>query len=85
MINLIVTSLCALTALLCAVLSFKGYYRNHYKLLFWSGLCFTSLTLSNLAMIIDLYIYPDLNLVLVRLCLGLVATLVLIYGLIFNE
>jgi hypothetical protein len=85
MINLIVTCLCALTALLCAILSFRGYAHSNYRLLFWSGLCFAGLTLSNLVMVADIYIVPDINLGLVRLFIGLSALLILIYGLIFNE
>lgn len=85
MINLIATCLCALTALLCAVLSFKGYSRSKYRLLLWSGLCFAGLTLSNLVMVLDVYVFPDLNLGIVWLFLSLSAMLILIYGLIFNE
>ena len=85
MINLIVSCLCALTALLCAVLSFRGYARSRYKLLLWSGLCFSCLTLSNLVMIVDVNVFPDINLGLIRLLLGLTAMMILIYGLIFND
>lgn len=85
MINLIVTSLSALTALLCTILSFRGYARSRYKLLLWSGLCFAGLSLSNVLMVVEVYILPDLNLQLARLLLGLSALLILIYGLIFNE
>ncbi len=85
MINLIVSCLCALTALLCAILSFRGYSRSGYKLLLWSGLCFSCLTMSNLVMILDVNVFPDINLALVRLLLGLSAMMILIYGLIFNE
>ncbi len=85
MINLIITCLCALTALLCAILSFRGYSRSKYRLLLWSGLCFAGLTLSNVVMVVDTHIFPDINLGLVRLFIGLLAMLVLIYGLIFNE
>ncbi len=85
MINLIINCLCALTALLCAILSFRGYARSKYRLLLWSGLCFAGLTLSNLVMVVDVHIFPEINLGLVRLFLGLSAMLILIYGLIFNE
>jgi hypothetical protein len=85
MINLVVTCLCALTALLCAVLSFRGYSRSRYKLLLWSGLCFAGLTFSNLVMIANVHFFPNQNLELVRLFVGLFAMLILIYGLIFNE
>lgn len=85
MINLIVSCLCALTALLCAILSFRGYSRSRYKLLMWSGLCFSCLTMSNLIMIVDVRVFPDIDLGSIRLLLGLSAMMILIYGLIFNE
>ena len=85
MINLIVTCLCALTAMLCAILSFRGYARSKYKLLLWSGLCFAALALSNLLMVADIYLLPNYDFGIVRLFLGLLAMLVLIYGLIFND
>lgn len=85
MINLMVTCLCALTALLCAILSLRAYLQSKYKLLLWSGFCFAGLTLSNLVMVVDVYILPDLNLGIARLIIGLSAMLILIYGLIFNE
>ncbi len=85
MINLVITCLCALTALLCAILSFRGYARSKYKLLLWSGLCFAGLALSNLVMVADVYLLPNYNLGQLRLPLGLLAMLVLIYGLIFND
>jgi hypothetical protein len=85
MINLIVTCLCALTAMLCAILSFRGYARSKYKLLLWSGLCFAALALSNLLMVADIYLLTNYDFGVVRLFLGLLAMLVLIYGLIFND
>lgn len=85
MINLIVTCLCALTAMLCAILSFRGYARSKYKLLLWSGLCFAALALSNLLMVADIYLLTNYDFGIARLFLGLLAMLVLIYGLIFND
>jgi hypothetical protein len=39
----LIYSMCALTALLCAVLLLQAYWRGGYRLLLWSGLCFAGL------------------------------------------
>ena len=44
--------------LLCAVLLLRAYVRVRSRLLFWSGLCFTGLTLSNGLLVIDLIFVP---------------------------
>ena len=77
-------TLCALTALLCAVLLFQAYRRSGYRLLFWSGLCFAGLALNNTVLVIDKVLLPDIDLTTVRLLIGLVAILVLLYGLIWH-
>jgi len=40
----VIYSLCALTALACAILLLQAYRRGGYRLLLWSGLCFVGLT-----------------------------------------
>lgn len=82
---LIVYALCALTAFACAVLLLRGWWRSRSPMLFWSGLCFALLTLSNTAVILDRYVFQGAELWPVRLGLGLLAISVLLYGLIFEE
>ena len=55
----IIYSLCALTALGCALLLLRGYRRSRYRLLLWSGLCFAGLTVNNLLLVIDKVALPD--------------------------
>jgi hypothetical protein len=77
--------LCAATALLCAVLLFRGYARTKVRLLFWSGLCFTGLMLDNILLYVDILVVPDLNLVIWRKIPGLIALMLLIYGLVWDS
>jgi hydrogenase/urease accessory protein HupE len=77
-------SLCAIAALLCALLLLRAYHRGGYRLLLWSGLCFVGLTLNNLALVVDKIFIPDVDLSILRTSLALAAMTVLIYGLIWD-
>ena len=82
----LIYALCALTSMLCTWLLLRGYRRNGYRLLFWSGLCFAGMTLNNVLLIIDRVIFPtSVDLIVWRLVTALVALLPLLYGLIWEE
>lgn len=80
----IVYSLCALTALACAVLLLLGFRRSGKPLLFWSGLCFAGLTLNNLLVIVDLILLQGIDLYTYRNVAALTGMLLLLYGLIWE-
>jgi Family of unknown function (DUF5985) len=84
MVAAIIYGLCALTAALCTVLLLQAYRRGGYRLLLWSGLCFAGLTLTNLLLVIDKLVLPDVDLSPWRTLLSLVAMTVLLYGLIWD-
>jgi hypothetical protein len=77
-------SLCALVALLCAFMLLRGYLRQRYRLLLWSGLCFSGLTINNALLVVDKVILPDIDLSMSRTCFALAAFAVLLYGLIWD-
>ena len=77
--------LCTLTAVLCAWLLLRAYFRSRYKLLLWGGLCFVGLTLNNALLVADKQFFPDVNLYTWRLVLALLAMLVLLYGIIWDK
>ena len=77
--------LCAATCLLCAILLFRGYARTGVRLLFWSGLCFTGLMIDNIMLYVDIVVVPDVSLVIWRKVPGLIALLLLLYGLIWES
>ena len=74
-----------LTTLACAMLLLRGYARTNRRLLLWSGLCFSGLTISNLLVFIDLVIVPDVNLFVWRLATSALSMFLLLYGLIWDS
>ena len=75
--------LCFLTSAACAWLLGRSYKSNGNRLLFWSSICFGFLALNNLALILDLVVFPDLfDLRIARLVLALLAVISMIWGFI---
>ena len=81
----LIYTLCAATALVTAWLLLRAYARTGLRLLFWSGLCFTGLTVNNLLLVADKVAYPDVDLSLPRLLTSLASMTVLLWGLIAGE
>ena len=81
----LVYAICALTALLCAVLLLRAYRQTRSRVLWWSGLCFCGLMISNVVLVLDKLVYVDLDLHPYRLWITLVSLLMLLWGLIYSE
>jgi cytochrome c biogenesis protein CcdA len=81
----VVYALGFIVTLICAVLLLRAYARVRGRLLFWSGLCFVGLTLSNALLVIDLVFVPDLNLYFWRLASAAAGMLVLLFGLVWES
>lgn len=81
----IVYLLCAATCLLCAVLLLRGYQQTKVRLLFWSGLCFAGLMVDNVMLYVDVVVMPDVNLAVWRKLPGLLATILLVFGLVWES
>ena len=78
--------LCSITALICAVMLLLGSRRTGSRMLFWSGLCFAGLAFTNLVVVVDaLELFQDENFSTLRLGSALIALMLLLYGLIFEE
>jgi hypothetical protein len=69
----------------CAVLLFRGYVRRRIRLLLWSGICFIGLTLNNIALFVDLVIFPDFDLRLARLIPALIGMTLLLCAFIWDS
>jgi len=76
-------ALCAITALLCAVLLLHAWRKSRSRLLWWSGLFFCGLGASNVMLVVDKLALPELDLLPVRLAITLGSALLLLYGLVF--
>ena len=81
----VIYSLCALTALACAILLLQAYRRSGYRLLLWSGLCFAGLTLNNLLLVLDKLVFVEADLSVWRTSTALLAMSILLYGLVWDN
>lgn len=77
--------LCAATCLLCSALLYRAYRREHVPLLFWSSLCFFGLMIDNCMLYADMHVFPEVRLVIWRKLPGLLATMLLLFGLIWKS
>ena len=77
-------TLCLITSALCAYLLFRAYRSSRTNLLIWSALCFILLALNNLVVLIDVYVFLELDLTPLRLVTSLLAVGVLLYGFIWE-
>lgn len=84
MLPVLIYILCLLAAALCTWLLFRGYWRSGARLLFWSGLCFAFLSLNSLAVILDILVWADTDLQLLRHAASLAAVGTLLIGLIWE-
>lgn len=78
--------LCFLTSAACAWLLGRSYFASRTRLLLWSSICFVFLALNNLALVLDLVVWPspELDLRLPRLLLALAAVVSLIWGFVWE-
>jgi hypothetical protein len=76
--------LCFLTSSACAWLLGRGYFRTRTRLLLLSSLCFLLLAGNNLVLVLDMLVFPDINLRIGRLLLSLAAVIVLLFGFIWD-
>ena len=77
--------LCTLTSLACFGFLWRGWRAGKSRLLFWSALCFAGLTLNNFLLVVDKLVFTSTDLSTWRLAMGLIALLLLLFGLIWEE
>jgi hypothetical protein len=76
--------LCLLTSAACALLLGRSYARAGTRLLLWSSVCFALLAANNLVLVLDLVVWPQSDLRIVRLLLALAAIVSLIWGFVWE-
>ena len=81
----LIYSLCALTCLACSILLWRAWRKAGHSLLFWSALCFIGLTLNNTLLVLDKVVLPQVDLTTWRLVAALLALLLLLFGLIWED
>ena len=79
-----VYTLCLLTSAASAWLLGRNYVRTGRRLLMWSSVCFAFLAANNIVLMLDLVVWPNWDLRLVRVSLSLAAIVALIWGFIWE-
>jgi len=74
-----------LISILCAFLLIRSYRATGTPLLLWCSLCFVGLALNNVLLFADLFVVPQISLELWRSGTALVALLLMLIGLIWEE
>jgi len=76
--------LCFATSVMCAFLLSRSYIGTRTRLLFWSALCFVFLAINNLLVILDILVFPQVDLQLWRQIAALAGVSVLLFGFIWD-
>jgi hypothetical protein len=82
--KIVLYAVAVLSSSACMVLLFRGYKRRRVRLLMWSAICFAGLTINNVALFVDLVIFPDIDLRAARLVPALIGMMFLLYGFIWD-
>ena len=69
----------------CAAFLLRAYLHLGVRLLMWSAVCFIGLTLNNIALFVDLVVFPQIDLRLARLVPALIGMMCLLYGFIYDN
>lgn len=77
--------LCFLTSATCAWLLARNYSRTQSRLLMWSALCFVLLALNNLSVVLDLLVFDNHDLRVLRNLFSLAAVSVLLLAFIWES
>lgn len=81
----VIYSLCALMSLGIAVMLWRGFGKTRSRLLYWSALCFSGLSLNNLLLLVDKLLLAEGDLSGMRQALALVSLVVLLFGLVYED
>jgi hypothetical protein len=80
----VVYLVCLLTSVVGAGLLLRSFVRYRSGVLAWSAACFALLALNNLAMVLDILVFPAIDLSLVRTTCSVFAVGTLLYGFIWE-
>lgn len=81
----LIYTLCAILSLGIAVLLWAHYGRTRSRLLYWSALCFTGLTINNVLLVLDKLVLIGQDLALMRQWTALASLALLLYGLVYED
>lgn len=76
--------LCVATCLACTIFLVRTYLRNRTTLLLWSALGFVGLSINNFLLFIDIVVFPEIDLMILRQLSAIIALSILLYAFIWE-
>lgn len=80
-----VYGLCLLASVLCAALLFRAWRHDGSRLLLWTAAAFGFFALNNLALVLDMVVFVDIELWPARMITNLLGFGVLLYGFVWES
>ncbi|WP_194303955.1 DUF5985 family protein [Chthonobacter albigriseus] len=77
--------LCLGTAAVCSYLLLRGFLQTRMRLLAWSAVSFLLLAVNSLVVVLDIVVFPDVNLLPARHAASLLAVSILLIGLVWES
>ncbi len=81
----LIYGLCTLLSTAIAVMLWRQHRRSPSRMIYWTALCFSGLALSNLLLVLDKLVFPDVDLRLLRHSLSLASIGLLLFGLVYED
>jgi hypothetical protein len=81
----LIYGLCTILSLAIAVMLWRQHRRSPSRMIYWTALCFTGLALSNLVLVVDKLVFPDLDLRVLRHSISLLSIGLLLFGLVYED
>ena len=81
----LIYGLCTLLSTAIAVMLWRQHRRSPSRMIYWTALCFSGLALSNLLLVLDKLVFPELDLRLLRHSVSLVSIGLLLFGLVYED
>jgi hypothetical protein len=81
----LIYGLCTILSLAIAVMLWRQHRRSPTRMIYWTALCFTGLALSNLVLVVDKLVFPDIDLRVLRHSISLLSIGLLLFGLVYED
>jgi hypothetical protein len=81
----LIYGLCTILSLAIAVMLWRQHRRSPSRMIYWTALCFTGLALSNLVLVVDKLVFPDVDLRVLRHSISLLSIGLLLFGLVYED
>ena len=81
----LIYGLCTILSLAIAFMLWRQDRRSPSRMIYWTALCFTGLALSNLVLVVDKLVFPDIDLRVLRHSISLLSIGLLLFGLVYED